>query len=433
MTSLTGTRNPALLHGNLWRHADFLRLWLGETISLFGDQITLIALPTIAILLLHATAFQVGVLVACSRITSSVVALVAGVYVDRLPRRMVMIVTDLGRLLTLATIPVAFLCGWLTLTQLYGGGLVVFFDVAYAAYLPSLIERENLIEGNARLAVSDSLATIVGPGLAGLLIQVFGAPLAVVADALSFLASIVGITSIRTQETETTQDGHRWTLRHLLGELREGLRVTFGHPALGRLSMSIALSNAGMVLGKTIFLLFAYRTLHLQPGIVGLILASGGVTALLGAMVAATLGKRLGIIPTLALSRIIDGGSLLLVPLALLAPMSAVPILFLAWMVSGFAGPIWTVNSSSLRQRVTPDALQGRVAATIRTVAFSGSAIGALISGLIAALAITLAGQINGLGLAVAVGGALAASSAFWVTRTPLDEERELRALRMHI
>src|SRR6202140_5805270 len=194
-----------MLKGKLWRHPDFLKLWTGETISQFGSQVTFLAVPTVAILILHAGPFQVGVLSALEFLAFPTLGLVAGVYADRLRRRPIMIACDLGRMLAIGSIPVAYLLNLLTLEQLYivalfTGVFTVFFDVSYQSYLPVVVDRPNLLEGNTKLEITPSTAQAAGPPTAGFLIQWIGGARAVAVDALSFLLSAVALSAIRTPE-----------------------------------------------------------------------------------------------------------------------------------------------------------------------------------------------------------------------------------------
>ena len=190
------------------RNPDFLKLWAGQTVSLLGSAVTMLALPSVAILTLGAKPFQVGLLESAQFLAFPILALPAGVWVDRWERRMVMIVADVGRALALGSIPLAWALHALTLAQLYAvalvtGTLTVFFDVAYQAYLPALVDKDDIVDGNAKLAVSQSASQLAGNGLAGILIQALGAPLAVFADAVSFIASVVGLAAIRKRESRS--------------------------------------------------------------------------------------------------------------------------------------------------------------------------------------------------------------------------------------
>src|ERR671935_1242601 len=191
--------------GGLWRHADFLKLWSAQTVSQFGTTVSQVALPLVAVLVLDASAFQVAALGTVEFLPFLLFTLPAGVWVDRLPRRPILVVADLGRACALGSIPLAAAIGHLTLTQLYVAGFVtgtltVFFDVSYQSYLPSLVERPELVEGNAKLEVSRSAAQIGGPGIGGLLVRAFTAPYAVLADAVSYLGSALFIFAIRRGE-----------------------------------------------------------------------------------------------------------------------------------------------------------------------------------------------------------------------------------------
>src|SRR5437764_3222133 len=181
-------------HGGLWRHADFLKLWSAQTVSQFGSAVSQVALPLVAVLSLHATAFQVAALSTVEFLPFLLFTLPAGVWVDRLPRRPILVIGDAGRALALGSIPFVAAVGHLTLVQLYVAGFVtgtltVFFDVAYQSYLPSLVEREQLVDGNSKLEVTRSGAQVAGPGLAGLLIKLATAPYAILVDTASFLFS----------------------------------------------------------------------------------------------------------------------------------------------------------------------------------------------------------------------------------------------------
>ena len=196
-----------MLGGRLWRHPDFLKLWAGESVSVFGSQVTVLAVPTVAILILHAGPFQVGILSALEFLAFPTLGLVAGVYADRLRRRPIMIVCDIGRGLALGSIPVAFLLNLLTLEQLYfvallTGIFTVFFDVSYQSYLPALVDRPNLLEGNTKLEITRSTAQVAGPAVAGFLIQWIGGAKAVAVDALSFFLSALALASIKKPEPE---------------------------------------------------------------------------------------------------------------------------------------------------------------------------------------------------------------------------------------
>src|SRR5256886_9137367 len=312
-----------MLRGRLWRHPDFLKLWAGETVSQFGTQVTFLAVPTVAILILHAGPFQVGLLSALGFLAFPTLGLVAGVYADRLRRRPIMIICDIGRALALGSIPVAFLLNLLTLEQLYfvallTGIFTVFFDVSYQSYLPALVDRPNLIEGTTNLEITQSTAQVAGPAVAGFLIQLIGGAKAVAVDAVSFFLSALVLSSITQPEPEprpSTASG----ASGFIPEMREGIDVVFRNPILWRIAACTATTNLGsnMVFGA-VFLVFAYRQLHLSAGILGVVFALGSVGALAGPLLARLGARPRGIGATLRLTIIVGGLAVLAAPLAVL-------------------------------------------------------------------------------------------------------------------
>ena len=276
----------------LWRHGDFLKLWAGETISMFGSQVDDLALGFVAILVLDASAFEVAVLGTLNFLPFIIFALPAGVWVDRLRRRPILIGGDFARAALLATIPVAYAADSLTLWHLYAvvflvGLCQVFFDVAYQSYLPSLVERDQIIEGNSKLEISRSAAQVTGPGLAGALVQIFTAPYAVLVDALSFVASGLFLLGIRKPEEapkrEVAADGSKpslWT------ELKEGLRFVFDNPNLRAQAGCTATSNFFSSLAVAIVLVFFVRELGASAGVIGIVFSVGAAGSLLGAFTA---------------------------------------------------------------------------------------------------------------------------------------------------
>jgi len=409
-----------MLRGLLWRHPDFLKLWAGETVSQFGTQVTFLAVPTVAILVLHAGPFQVGLLSALEFLAFPVLGLVAGVYADRLRRRPIMIVCDLGRMLALGSIPVAFLVNALTLEQLYivallTGVFTVFFDVSYQSYLPALVDRPNMIEGNTKLEITRSTAQVAGPAVAGLLIQLIGGAKAVAVDALSFLLSALALASIKKPEPEPRPSTTSGTAG-FIPEMREGIEVVFRSPILWRIAGCTATTNLGsnMVFGA-VFLVFAYRQLHLSAGVVGVIFAIGSVGGLVGAFLAGWVARKLGIGPTLGVAIIIGGIALLSTPIAVVGA----PVLVLAatGFIEGLTIPVYNISQVSLRQAITPDRLQGRMNATMRTIVWGTIPLGAFIGGIL--------GTAIGLVQTIVLGGAVSLLAAVWIFLGPVIRLKE--------
>jgi MFS family permease len=411
--------------GRLWRHADFLRLWAGETASMFGDHVSSLAIPTIAILLLHAGPFQVGILTALAWLPYPLLALPAGVWVDRLPRRPLMIAADLLRLVTLSSIPAAYLLHHLTLLQLCvstfaTGCCSVFFVAAYRAYLPALVDAEDLVEGNSKLEASHAAAHVVGPGIGGALIQALGAPAAVLADALSFAASAIGLVWIRRREAPKYHHGRDAGFR---GELGGGVRLLVRHPVLGRLAVADALNNLGLSVGQAVFLIFAYQVLAQSPGTVGLVLAAEGVAALLGAMAASRLGRGAGMGPALAVSGALIAAGWGVAPLALVAP--AVPVLLAAGALQGFFGSVWTITSVSLRQATVAPDLQGRLHAAMAGITYGVIPIGAFLGGSLGTVFGQWLGSAQGLAVTLLIGAGIGLESVLWIAIGPVISLRQ--------
>ena len=403
-----------MFSGRLWRDGEFLKLWSGQAISEIGSQISQLALPTVAILLLGATPFQVGLLAALETLAFPALGLFAGVYVDRLRRRPIMIACDLGRLLALVSVPIAFAFNALTMPQLYIVALItgvgtVFFDVAYQSYLPALIQRGDLVEGNTKLQVTGSAAQMAGPALAGFLIQLFGPARAVAADAASFLVSVVSLWWIRRPEP-SPRPGTESGRRGFFFEMWEGIQVVFGNPTIWKIAGSTSTSNLGSNVFFAVYLIFAYRVLHLSPGTIGVIFGVGAVGGLLGALSASWIARHIGLGPTLLLTIVAGGLAMILVPLAQYG--WAVPLLLASTVIGSFSGPVYNINQVSLRQAITPDRVQGRMNATVRTVIWGTMPIGALIGGLI--------GTAYGVVPALYIGMVIATLAGFWILIGPI-------------
>ncbi len=410
------TMRPVEMSHRLSRNPDFLKLWAGQSISVLGSAITNLALPTAAILTLHANPFEVGLLAALQRVPFLFLSLHAGAWLDRVNRRPVMIACDLGRGAVLASIPVGAAFHLLGLEQLYAaafliGVFTVFFDVAYLAFLPALVTREELLGGNQRLQMTFSVANLVGPGLAGILIQLVGAARAIAANSLSFLFSAVLIALIRAEPQIETK-ASRSKLRD---EIAEGLRWVFHNPLLRSQLIGITLGGFGLLMALPVILIYAYGSLHLTPGVAGGVFVLEGAASLAGLLLAPRVVRRLTLGTTMWVSQVGLGLGVMLIPLASLGwPV----ILFaLALMLTGFSDSIQDLNQVTLRQSLTPDRLQGRMNATFRLF-FWGTWPVANIAG--GALATWI-----GAAPAIVVGGGLSLLAATVIALSPLGRLRE--------
>jgi MFS family permease len=374
--------------GGLWRHPDFVKLWSAETISQFGTQVSFLAIPLIAVIILNASPFEVALLGTIEFLPFILFTLPAGVWVDRLRRRPILILGDLGRAISLLSIPVAYELHALTIYQLYvvgfvNGILTVFFDVAWQAYLPSLVERDQIVEGNAKLQISVSGAQVAGPGIAGILIDLISAPLAIIADALSFIGSALFVFGIRKREIPTTSAATAAKPRTSMRvEVMEGLRYVLGHPLIRPIAACTSSSNLFSSILFAIYIVYVVRELGLKPAEIGLIFALGNIGAVVGALLSTRIPKWFGVGRTIVGAIAIGAVSAVLIPLA---PKSGpAPFLILAGALGGFGSVVYNVSQVSLRQAITPDRMQGRLNATMRFIVWGTMPIGSLIGGVLA-------------------------------------------------
>jgi MFS family permease len=370
---------------SLWRHPDFLRLWTGETISIFGTLAAGGAVTYTAILWLHASALEISVLAACQLIPGFVVALFAGVWVDRLRRRPVMIVADIGRAVALGSIPFAALFDVLTLPQLYltaliTGTFTVFFDSAYQAYLPTLVAKDCLIEANAKLSASASVAETGGFGISGWLVQLFRAPGAVLVDAVSFLFSAFFVWRIRTPEAAPTPVHER---ESFVREAVEGASVVAKDPYLRAFAFTNLLQAFSTQMLSVTYLLYLVTELGFNPGVLGMIFAIGGLTSLGGAWLANRVELLGGLGRALAISVVLRSVGMLMMPLAGGVNWAGYAFLVVNQLISD---PFWTlynIHDISIRQSVTPESVQGRMFANFRFLEFGAALLGAGAGGLL--------------------------------------------------
>jgi MFS family permease len=365
------------------RHGDFARLWAAQTASAIGTQFTEVALPLLAALSLGASPMAFGVLAAAAGLPHLLFGLLAGAWVDRLRRRPVMIAADVARAVLLATIPVAAALGALRIELLVAVAFLVetfsvFFDIAYLTYIPSLVSREDLVEANSRLEATASGAQVIGPALGGTLVRILGAPLALLVDTLSYLVSATLIWRIRAHEAPPERAGGAMSLR---AEIGQGLRAVWQSPVLRALALSSTLMNVAGFLFLSIYVLYMTRDLGLGAEAVGLVFAAGGVGALLGSISAGPACGRWGLGRVLLGSQILFGLFGMLVPLAVLFPDGALPLVVAAEFLQWVMVLVFSVNSVSLRQAITPDRLLGRVNGTMRFIVWGSRPIGSLLGG----------------------------------------------------
>ncbi|GIH17579.1 MFS transporter [Rugosimonospora africana] len=375
-------RGPLRRRLGLLDQHDFRQLYLADTISQLGAQVTLLALPLVAVLALHATTFEVGALTACETAAFLFVGLPAGAWVDRMRRRNVLIAGDLGRAVLLGSIPIAWWLHWLTVEQLFvvallAGVCTVFFDVAYQSYLPHLVGRENLIEGNAKLESVRAVNQIGGPAVAGLIVQAFTAPFAIAVNGLSYLGSALFVTRIRRRESRP----ERKPDAHLGREIMEGLRFVLGNRMLRSIAACTGSSNLFSAIGAAMLVLLLARILGLPPWQIGLFSSVPAIGGLLGAFTATRIARWLGQGPAIWIAPLVSA------PFALLMPMAQRGILlWLAAIGNGiwwYGVVVYNVAQVSFRQGLCPERLLGRMNATMRFLVWGTMPVGGLLGGLL--------------------------------------------------
>ena len=404
----------------LWRRPAFIKLWVGGTVSAFGSQITFLALPLTAVLVLEASPLQMGVLAAIGGLPSLAFGVGVGVWVDRLRKRPVMIVADYGRALFLLSVPIAAWFQILTIEHLYvvalgTGTLRMFFGVANRSILPSLVSRDELVEANSKLAIGASASQVAGPGVAGALIHVVTAPIALVVDAATFVISALALRGLRVEEPEPAKAAADSSF---LTEAREGL-VVIGH---NRILLSIAVALGGIAVFNAMFeavwLLYVNKQLNVDPLAFGLLFAVSSVGFMVGAFVAERLIRWLGAGPAMIVAVVIAALSDLVTPLAG-GPLAAVVVLLTTSMfLFGIGATVYGVCQGSLRQAATPLRLQGRMNGVMNTLEMGLAPIGALVGGLM--------GEVLGMQPTLLVAAGFELGVAAWLVLSPIRSLREL-------
>ncbi|MDQ0463163.1 putative MFS family arabinose efflux permease [Caulobacter ginsengisoli] len=371
---------------NLWRHADFLKLWAAQAISSFGARITREGIPLAAILTLDATPAQLGLLAALSRGPGLIVGIFGGGWVDSARRRPILIGADLFRAALLMTVPLAAWTHWLTMPQLYGvaaliGAASVLFDIADHAYLPSLIGKPDLLEGNAKLAVTESTAEIGGPALAGVLFQIFTPPIAILVDAATYVVSALSLGTIRQVEPPPIP---RQRDQHWLADLKFGFEAVMAQPLIRPMLIMTVVQTFFGSFFASLYMLFGIKTLGLSTSLMGVTIAVGGVGALSGALLARMSVARLGPGPAILVMGTISAVSAVLIPLAPASVLGGTIVLMIGqWFGDAFAVAAM-VPASTLRQTVFPREALGRTGAVFHVATGAMAVVGAIVGGVAA-------------------------------------------------
>jgi MFS family permease len=431
----------------LWRHRDFLFLWAGQSISEVGSAVTLVALPLVAVVVLNATTFQVGLLSAAGTACFLLVALPAGLVVDRVPKRQLMIVCDAARMLILGSVVIAAAAGVLTMGQLFAVALLtglatVFFDVAYQSYVPSLVEREQLHDANGKLGATQAFAQVAGPGLGGALFGLVRAG-AMAVDAVSYGISTLSLLLIRAREparTASAQQPARTAsaqqpqpepapatvpagrrLDGLRRELFAGLAFVFGHPILRKIAACTGTANLfGMVSGA-LEIIFLVRVVGVQPASTGLLLSVGSLGGILGGVLSGRLARWIGSARIIWFSMLVFGAIPILMPLTALGwRLVLFPVAFAGM---SFCAVVYNIAQVSYRQLITPPELLGRMNAAMRWIVWGTLPLGGLIGGAL--------GSLIGIRATIWVGVLGSWAAALWVVFSPLRKMRDIPAQEM--
>jgi len=377
------TRGAAEPTPSLWQNRDFLRLWFAQVISTAGTVVTGLALPLTAIVLLHAGSGQLSLLSIAGFVPNLAFGLLAGVWIDRARRRPILVGADLGRALLLATVPLAAVFGVVTFAQLVAvafavGTLSACSSLAAVAILPAIVPREQLVAANSRLATTDAALALAAPTVAGGLIQLVGAPRAILADALSYLGSALTLRRLRAVEGATPVGGRATVWREMGAGLHELVRT----PALRALTVAVSVGTFGTAMQAVVSALFLVNDLHLTAALLGLLGACGGAGSLLGAAGAGRATRRLGVGPTIILGQLIWAAGALVAPLARPGP-TLIPLVGAGFAIAGLGGALWGVSQISLRQALTPQRLFARATAARRLPMFGMQIAGAALAGVL--------------------------------------------------
>jgi predicted MFS family arabinose efflux permease len=403
----------------LLRQPEFLKLWAAQSISQIGDQITLLALPLVAVLTLDASAAQMGFLVAAELMPHLLFSLFAGVWIERSRRRRrLMIVADLGRALLLASVPLAAAFDVLSFPQLYAvafavGTFAVMFDISWPTLFVAVVPRRDVVDANSKMSLSRALSFVVGPSAAGFLVQALTAPVTLLVDAFSFLGSALFLTRLRAQEPPVEEDGNG-----VLGSLRDGLRFVLRDELIRSDLACAATVNLFNFVFYAIFVLYATRELEVAPGTLGIALGAGAVGGIIGALIAPRLERVIGIGRSVVLGSVLFPAPLILVPIASGSELQLGLMLGAAEFFSAVGVMIFDVSAASMAFLRIPDRIRARAAGSFRFVNYGVRPLGALLGGAL--------GTALGLQTTLWIGVLGALLGVVWLFFSPIPRLREV-------
>ncbi len=423
---MSGQPRPALarrvagrLVSPLLHERDFRRFWLGQTISVFGDQVTQLGVPLVAVLVLGADATQMGTLLAVGLLPHLLFSLPAGVWLDRVRhRRRLMIAADLARAALIASIPAAYVAGVLSMAQLYvvgflTGSMAVVFDISWNTLLVAVVRREAFVQANALFSGGRALAFVGGPPLAGVLVQVLTAPIALVADALSFLGSAFYLARIRAAEPpiEIVEESMR-------SRLSTGLVFILRDSIMRPILLSVATINLFNFCFQALFILYVTAGLGVSPGVLGAALGAGAVGGVLGAVIATRVGGRLGLGGAFTLGCVLFPAPIILVPLVSGPSEAVIAMLFAVEFLAGLGVQILDINVGAVIAARTPDAIRSRSGGAFRFINYGMRPVGAFLGGLL--------GGVIGVRETLLVVTIAASLGVVWLVGSPIPGLRNL-------
>lgn len=409
---------------SLWHHRDFRLIWAGDTVSVFGMQVIGLAIPIMAVQLLQATPFEMGLLGALEMLAFLLISLPAGAWVDRWRKKRVIVIGDLSRAAVLLILPIAWMLNALAMWQLYvvalvTGAITVFFDVANQSYLPEIVDGDQIAEGNGKLSASQQTAGVLGPAAGASLIRAIGSPVAVAVTSACMAASSLLVSRVKHEEEPKPREGRR----PMRSEVAAGLKFVVGHPLLVRITACTGISNFASNVVVALFVLYVLRTLDLSETTLGLVFSVSAAGGLLGAVSASRVARWVGEGRSIPMTAVLIPIAAASTPLASMLP--PVPTLLIGGFVASWSVVVYNIVQVSFRQRLCPKPLLGRMNASIRFLVWGPIPLGALTGGIL--------GSALGVVPALWIGVALMASAALPVVFSPLlmmrDLPRELDAL----
>jgi MFS family permease len=412
---------------SLWRHRDFMLLWTGQSVSEIGSSVTFVALPLVAVVLLHATTFQVGLLTAAGTVSFLLVALPAGLVVDRVAKRWLMLGCDLARMVIIGSVAVAAAFGVLTLAQLFAVALLtglatVFFDVAYQSYVPSLVELDQLHEGNGKLGATQSFAQVVGPSIGGALFGLLRAGVMSV-DSASYAVSTASLLAIRSRRDRPARPDREGAARSgLFREIFAGLRFVAAHPILRKIAACTGTANLFGAMSSTLEILFLVRVVHVRPAEVGLLISVGSLGGIAGGVISGRLSRWIGTARIIWVSMLVFGVVPIVMPLT--EPGWRLAFFPVAAFGLSFCAVVYNIAQLSYRQMICPPELLGRMNAAIRWIVWGTLPLGGLIGGVLGSAGVL------GIRPTLWIGVVGMWAAGFWVLFSPLRTMRDVPPAR---